>query len=263
VRSGPSLTARAVALARSELERPRTPAGEPDAEQRLYASLSMPARWPIGRGLRRWVAARTTFFDEVTLAAIRAGVSQIVIVGAGYDGRSLRFHEPGLRFFEVDHPSTQQDKRWRVEHFAKASGPPSVYVAHDLTNGGLCRALERAGHEAGQPTLFICEGLLLYLTPQHAEELIIDMASCAAPPSRLALSARERVPHAPLIGRISRAAQRLLLAAIGEPRRSLFEPGELAQLLARGGWRTVREDARVGTHGGSRGTLVLSEPLGG
>lgn len=42
-------------------------------------------------------------------------VTQIVIVGTGYDGRALRFSQPGVRFFEVDQPVTQQDKRRRIE----------------------------------------------------------------------------------------------------------------------------------------------------
>jgi len=34
-----------------------------------------------------------------------------VILGAGYDDRALRFRSPGVRFFELDHPDTQADKR--------------------------------------------------------------------------------------------------------------------------------------------------------
>ena len=37
------------------------------------------------------LAARTRFFDEITLAAVENGTQQIVIVGAGYDCRALRF----------------------------------------------------------------------------------------------------------------------------------------------------------------------------
>ena len=39
---GPSLTARGVAAARLQLERPATPAGDPDAEDRLARSLAQP-----------------------------------------------------------------------------------------------------------------------------------------------------------------------------------------------------------------------------
>jgi methyltransferase (TIGR00027 family) len=60
------------------------------------------------------MAERTAFMDDETLRAINDGVGQIVIVGAGYDGRALRFRSHGVRFFEVDHPATQADKCRRV-----------------------------------------------------------------------------------------------------------------------------------------------------
>lgn len=90
MRDGPSVTARAVALARARLERPQTPEGNPAAEDRLSASLPRPMWWPLFGGVwRRRIAARTPFFDDVMLAAIHAGITQVVILGAGYDGRAL------------------------------------------------------------------------------------------------------------------------------------------------------------------------------
>ena len=57
------------------------------------------------------LAARTRFFDEQVLAALDRGIRQVVIAGAGYDDRALRFRSPGVRYFELDHPATQADKR--------------------------------------------------------------------------------------------------------------------------------------------------------
>ena len=58
--------------------------------------------------------ARTRFFDDRVLAALSAGIRQVVILGAGYDDRALRFRSPGVRFFELDHPATQADKARRL-----------------------------------------------------------------------------------------------------------------------------------------------------
>ncbi len=261
MKSRPSLTARAVALARSELARPHTPTGDPSAEARLYGGLRMPARWPLGARLRRWVAARTEFFDEVTLSALQDGIAQVVIVGAGYDARALRFRAPGVRYFEVDHPSTQQDKRRRLAEIG-AAPDAAVHIPHDLLSGELPGALAAAGHSQEHASLFICEGLLLYLDRATIERLLAELRSSAAPGSRLALNAGERLPGAPAATRARAQAQRLLLAAIGEPRRSLLEPGELGELLARTGWRAVREHAVARTPGQSLGLLVLAEAVG-
>ena len=257
MRSGPSVTARAVALTRSRLVRPQTPAGDPGAEDRLYAGLRAPIWWPVGVGWQRRMAARTRFFDQVTLAAIDAGITQVVIVGAGYDGRALRFGQPGVRFYEVDHPATQQDKRRRVEELGVAPDA-TIYIAHDLARGDLADALAAAGHAGNRASLFICEGLLLYLTRPVIEELLRGLRARAGSGSQLAVSASELLPGALVAVRARMGLLRLWQAAVGEPRRSLFGPGELGGLVERARWRTIHERARV--RGGRHGMLVLAEP---
>src|SRR5450432_2277463 len=90
---GISRTSQAVALTRAALERPHSPAGDPRAQARLCEGMR-PA--PIER-LRPMLAARTGFFDQAVLTALAAGVGQVVICGAGYDDRALRFRTPGVR----------------------------------------------------------------------------------------------------------------------------------------------------------------------
>jgi methyltransferase (TIGR00027 family) len=257
VRSGPSVTARAVALGRSRLIRPRTPTGDPEAESRLYAGLGGPLWWPVAARWQRRVAARTRFFDKVTLSAIEAGVTQVVVVGAGYDGRALRFAAPGVRFFEIDHPATQPDKQRRIEALGIRSNAVT-YVPHDLTHGELPNELAAAGHDGGRATLFICEGLLLYLTPPVVQEILHDLQVCAGPGSRLALSAGERLAGAPATAKARVDFQRLLLAIIGESRQSEFQPSELDEALRSAGWGTVRELVRA--RAGRKGMLILAEP---
>ena len=146
----PSVTARFVARTRATLDRPEVSTGDAPAEHRLYESLG---RTPLGRGSSRWrerMARRTAFFDRVTLAALDRGVCQIVIVGAGYDGRPLRFATPGVTWFEVDHPATQSDKRVRLAA-ACASTDDIVFVPIDLTTGNLVRSLVRPDRGVAVP----------------------------------------------------------------------------------------------------------------
>jgi methyltransferase (TIGR00027 family) len=257
VRSRPSLTARAVALARLELQRPQTPAGDPAAERRLYAGMRMPARWPISSHLRRLVAARTAFFDRATLTAIDDGVGQIVILAAGYDARAMRFAAPGVRFYELDHPATQQDKRRRLAEIG-APLDNAVHITHDFNRDGLPGALAEHGYSVDRPSLFICEGLLLYLERPVIERLLTEVRSCAAQGSRLALNAREITGTRSPTARARAVPHRLLLTAIGEPRRSVFRPGELDELLSRTGWQTVDTHAIERAGGNSRVLLVLA-----
>ena len=113
---------------------------------------------PIRRP-RPGIWARTRFFDDQVLAAVRAGVPQVVICGAGYDDRALRFRSPGVRFFELDHSATQADKARLLR--AMGTDLQSVVLAPaDFRDDDAAAALAAAGHDASRPTLFLCEGLL-------------------------------------------------------------------------------------------------------
>ena len=66
-------------------------------------------RWLLERGLPGafgYFNARTQDFDEVLLQEARAGLEQVVILGVGFDSRSLRFSDAlrAVRVFEVDMP---------------------------------------------------------------------------------------------------------------------------------------------------------------
>jgi methyltransferase (TIGR00027 family) len=67
----------------------------------------------------------TRHFDEVLLSEIRAGVEQVVLLGAGYDSRPFRFRDAlgDIRVFEIDHPGTQARKRRMLEEIGEPSPP--------------------------------------------------------------------------------------------------------------------------------------------
>ncbi len=183
----PSRTARGVALIRSRLERLPWATGDPDADQRLTTDLL--GDWTgaehMGRTSTRdvllgWVETRTDFFDAAVVDALRAGVRQIVILGAGYDGRAMRYRTPGVTFFEVDHPATQADKRARLDT-VRASTEGIAFVAADFTEPGLGAALASAGHDAGASTQYVCEGVLRYLPEEWLIELLRVMAERTVP----------------------------------------------------------------------------------
>lgn len=115
-----SRTGQAVAIIRAGLDRPVGPHGDPDAQRKLCAGIR-----PVHSSrLIEHVAGRTRFFDGKVLGAIAAGARQIVICGAGYDDRALRFRSPGVRFFELDERDTQHDKSRRLAAIgANTDGP--------------------------------------------------------------------------------------------------------------------------------------------
>lgn len=206
----PSSTAVGVALARSTMTRPSSAHGDPAADEALAASLvgdgagglserAADAAETVGdRALDflTFLTARTEFFDAVVLEAVggRAPiVDQVVVLGAGYDGRSLRFRTPGVRFFEVDHPATQADKRRRlVELGIDTTG--ITFVAADFTEPGMDEAMAAAGHRTDRPSLVLLEGVLRYLPEEWFRELLASIARWSAPGGELAASVSPRPP---------------------------------------------------------------------
>jgi len=254
----PSLTALGVAAARSRLDRPATPTGDPDAEARLVRHLVDGADFGgRDRGdFVRSMAVRTRFFDDAVLRAIAGGVKQIVIFGAGYDGRALRFRTPGVTFFEVDHPATQADKRRRLAAVV-ASTDGIRFVAADFIEGGLPGILAEHGQDRSERSLFTCEGVLRYLPEHSFRELLRAAAERAAPGSELAVSISTRVPDADDVAGTRRVAQEQRLAESGEAVLTVPERVVALRWLAEAGWSEDSVEDMAATASGTRPGRLL------
>jgi methyltransferase (TIGR00027 family) len=169
---------------------------------------------------------RTHWFDGVVLRSIEAGIRQVVIVAAGYDCRALRFRTPGVRFFELDHPATQADKRRLLDELG-AETADVAFATADFTVDDIEAALRSAGHDAAAPTLFVVEGLLIYLDIDVIERLLRALRARSTPDSRLAVS----------ISRNQSPAFSARVAAVGEAVRSTFDETGARELLHRCGWQ--------------------------
>src|SRR4051812_18119981 len=113
--------------------------------------------WRLHRLNAQVNVPRTVAIDD----AVRAGPrGQVVILGAGLDGRAWRLDElAGAELFEVDHPDSQADKQNR----AAALGEPVAHrhlVPIDFRSDDLGGALAAAGHDSTAPTTWIWEGVV-------------------------------------------------------------------------------------------------------
>jgi len=234
------------------MSRPHTAHGDPDAQRRLCEEMT-PLRRP-----RPGIWARTRFFDDQVLAAISAGVAQVVICGAGYDDRALRFRSPGVRFFELDHPATQADKARRLR--AMGALGDVVLAPADFNGDDAAAVLDAAGHQACQPTLFLCEGLLIYLESAVIRRLLAGLASRAAAGSSLAAS---MATHSPGMDSAQVAAE--LNAGRRhrdtEPWLTALPVSAWLQLLGEAGWLALSQaDPRSGSAAEGRSLLVVARP---
>jgi methyltransferase (TIGR00027 family) len=190
-------------------------------------------RHEMARVMADLIALRTAAIDAAVRDAIAGGATQLVILGAGYDGRAWRMPDlAGVHVFEVDHPATQGEKRTHL-----AGLPPAVgvvrFVPIDFERESLSAALERAGHNRASPTCWIWEGVVMYLTRDAMRATLADIAGRSAPGSTLIVN--YHTVH-------RRFFARLMFRLIGEPQISAWTPDEMAADLRSVGF-VVREDS--------------------
>jgi len=129
-------------------------------------------------GAANSLVARTRYIDYYLKQCIADGIEQLVILGAGYDSRAYRFDElrPRVRVFEVDHPDTQRAKIQKVKRIFGSLPSHVVYVGLDLDEKKLREGLLEAGYRKDKKTLFIWEGVTVYLTPEAVDETLAFVA---------------------------------------------------------------------------------------
>jgi len=176
------------------------------------------------------MVARTVAIDD----AIRAAASpQVVILGAGLDGRAWRMPELcNVSVFEVDHPDSQREKRERAKRLAPVSCDIR-FVPVDFERDALAGALGAAGHDETRPTTWVWEGVVMYLSRNDIEATLAVVERRSAPGSRLLV-----LYHVPAL--ILKAVG-LLLRRLGEPLRSAMKPEQMRELLARYGFSVLTD----------------------
>lgn len=176
-----SLTAAGIAIARAaESEKP--------ADERIcydpYAHWFVPAwmyrafgifiktgyaEWR-GPGVNGFLVARDRYIDDVLRNCLREGLEQLVILGAGYDSRLYRFDLQGtVRVFEVDHPATQADKLQKLKTIFGKVPEHVTYVPIDFNTQTLEGCLLSSEYSPKQKTLFIWQGVTMYLTGEAVD----------------------------------------------------------------------------------------------
>ena len=138
-------------------------------------------------GFSNLMLVRTRFIDEGLERAVRDGIRQLVILGAGFDTRAYRFEEllKGIRIIEVDSESTQKVKKQRVAAVLGSQPAHVVYAAIDFKQQDLIDVLRAAGYDPTQKAFFIWEGVSMYLSEETVRRTLTLLARHSAPGSSL------------------------------------------------------------------------------
>jgi len=143
------------------------------------------AEWR-GPGVNGYLIARDRYIDDVLQYHLNTGLQQLVILGAGYDSRAYRFDLPGrVRTFEVDHPATQQDKLVKLRRIFGIAPDHVTYVPIDFNTQTLAGCLLESGYDPDIKTLFIWQGVTMYLDPSAVDVTLEFVAQQSGPGSAI------------------------------------------------------------------------------
>ncbi|HTY28924.1 MAG TPA: SAM-dependent methyltransferase, partial [Mycobacterium sp.] len=134
----------------------------------------------FGDSFVNFQGARTRYFDAYFGDAAAAGVRQIVMLAAGLDSRAFRLDwADGTIVYEVDQPQVLKFKREVLAAHGAVAKAERREVAVDLRNDWP-KALQNSGFRADEPSAWLAEGLLIYLTGAAQAQLFTGIASLAA-----------------------------------------------------------------------------------
>jgi methyltransferase (TIGR00027 family) len=118
------------------------------------------------KGIYEYVIARTKYIDSVFMDVLEQGFDQIVIFGAGFDSRAQRFSKLNKRtkIFELDAPITQEEKLNAFKEKRIMIPESLTYVPINFIQESLAEKLAEARFEKGRKSLFLLEGVTMYLS---------------------------------------------------------------------------------------------------
>jgi methyltransferase (TIGR00027 family) len=200
------------------------------------------------------IMLRVAFIDAVIS---ERKPQQVVILGAGLDTRAFRLEAlAGVPVIEIDHPDTQAYKEQRLA----ALGAPLAQLKLapvDFTRGDpaqLAAALTSAGFDAEVPTLWLWEGVIMYLDDLALRSTLGELRELSAPGSTLVAHYHE--PNASAFVSLARFA---ILSAIGEPQRGLRDRAVMRKEIERAGFH-VLEDAGLPEQAARFGIAAPTKP---
>jgi methyltransferase (TIGR00027 family) len=147
-------------------------------------------RYMLGpKGVYEWVIARTKYIDKLFEKAGEETFKQVLILGAGFDSRAVRFHKElaGAKVFELDSGTTQLMKT--IQYLKRGIIIPDnvTFIPINFEMESVTSKLEKAGFIKGTKTLLLLEGEVQYLKPDLVRQTMTSILELTGAGSRLIL----------------------------------------------------------------------------
>jgi len=121
------------------------------------------------------VAVRTRKLDdEVVKAYSQDGIKQICVIGAGLDTRAWRLSNENynIKFFEVDFPEIFEFKLQALASLNAVNQFDYRSISADMSLSDWPDSLIAQGFDVNEPTFWLLEGLIGYLTEDEADLML-------------------------------------------------------------------------------------------
>jgi methyltransferase (TIGR00027 family) len=182
--------------------------------------------------MRVAMTTRSRYTEDRLAGAVRRGIGQCVLLGAGLDSFAYRSPLVGhLRIFEVDHPATQAWKRQRLAAASIAVPRGVTFVSVDFRADSLSHRLVHTGFDPSQPAFVSWLGVTQYLTPEAIGGTLAVIGGFA---QGTELVMEYLVPREMRDDAGQALAQLFMPHAVasGEPWLTFFTPAGIEELLA-------------------------------
>ena len=188
---------------------------------------------------RAFALIRHRYTEDKLEKATERGISQYVILGAGLDSFAYRRQDmkERLRVFEVDHPSSQEWKKRKLEELKIPVPGNLTFVPVDFEQQQLMDELYHHDFKKGSTAFFSWLGVTQYLTEEAIFQVLKDVAS-TAPGSEIIL---EYVLPETLL---ERGDQQIVAGGRNlptEPWLSTFSPNDLTERLKNTGFTDIED----------------------
>jgi len=185
--------------------------------------------------------SRSRYGEDALDEALKLGIRQYVILGAGFDTFAFRRTDLAkqLQVFEVDHPVTQGMKQQRIAMAGWGMPANLQFVPIDFTQESLTEALGRSSYDPQKLSFFSWQGVTYYLPRESIFTTLRAIASLAPKGSQIVFDYMDEDAFNP--ERTARRTQLMQATArqVGEPMKTGFDPLKLGDELQQVGFRLV------------------------
>jgi methyltransferase (TIGR00027 family) len=190
------------------------------------------------------ILSRARYTEDTLEKAIRQGIKQYVILGAGLDTFAFRRSDlmEKLEVFEVDHPATQEFKLKCIAKLGWKHPTKLHFNPIDFTKEDLVSALTRSqAYDPNVKSFFSWLGVTMYLTPEEVYATFRSITKIAPKGSIIVFDYLDCDVFT--LEKSSSGMQRRqeFLRKIGEPMITGFNPSTLAENLTNIKFRLIED----------------------